>query len=291
MKKFTLVICFLLTFSSLKAQETYTVNGETLELKTQIEGKIDLLWNIINNQYRYFIRTEDGTIKELKNTKNSDNKFQEEYKSTLKNSTSDLASIDKLKLTLSSLTKFFDAYNTSADTNYKTTQTKGTSELRLGIFGGVTNSPFVENPDNVKTPVIGAELEVLPSEDSRHSGFFQIRSTFENDDFEYSTTELSLGYRFRIINTAKFGFYGDVKFATVNFKKATVTFVNDDSVLVTESVSETAFDVPFIFGIGAEYRITENSLITLGYNQLFAALIDNQGNFSTDITLGYNLRL
>ena len=149
----------------------------------------------------------------------------------------------------------------------------------------------MENPDNVKTPVIGAELEVLPSEDSRHSGFFQIRSTFENDDFEYSTTELSLGYRFRIINTAKFGFYGDVKFATVNFKKATVTFVNDDSVLVTESVSETAFDVPFIFGIGAEYRITENSLITLGYNQLFAALIDNQGNFSTDITLGYKLRL
>lgn len=291
MKKFTLIICLLLSFSSLKAQETYTVNGETLQLKTQIEGKIDLLWNIIDNQYRYFIRTEDGTITELKNTKNSDNKFQEEYKSTLKNSTNDLASIDKLKLTLSSLTKFFDAYNTSADANYSTTQTKGTTELRLGIFGGVTNSPFVENPDNVKTPVIGAELEVLPSEDSRHSGFFQIRSTFENDDFEYSTTELSLGYRFRIINTAKFGFYGDVKFATVNFFKSTQVVFDEEDNASIENFSDTAFDVPFIFGVGAEYRITENSLITLGYNQLFAVLIDNQGNFSTDITLGYKLRL
>ena len=47
-----------------------------MQLKTQIDGKIDLLWNIIDNQYRYFIRTEDGTITELKNTKNADNKFQ-----------------------------------------------------------------------------------------------------------------------------------------------------------------------------------------------------------------------
>ena len=291
MKKFVLIICLLFSYSTLIAQETYTVNGETLQLKTQIDGKIDLLWNVINSQYRYFIRTEDGTITELKNTKNSDNKFQEEYKTTLKNSTTDLASIDDLKLTLSSLTKFFDAYNTSVDTNYSSTQKERTTELRLGIFGGITNSPFVENDDNIKTPVIGAELEVLPSENSRHSGFFQIRSTFENDDFDYSTTELSLGYRFRIINSPKFGFYGDMKFATVNFSKTTISYLNEDDTIVTESLSDTAFDVPFIFGVGAEYRITENSLITLGYNQLFAIFIDNQGNFSTDITLGYKLRL
>ena len=61
--------------------------------------------------------------------------------------------------------------------------------------------------------------------------------------------------------------------------------------LVTENISDTAFDAPFIFGIGADFKITDNSYIFIGYNQLFAAFLDNQGNFSTDITLGYKLSL
>ena len=79
MKKLALTFLLFLCFSSLIAQNTYTINNETLVLKTEVEGKIDLLWNIIDQKYRYFVRTEDGRIEELTNTKGEDNKFKEEY--------------------------------------------------------------------------------------------------------------------------------------------------------------------------------------------------------------------
>ena len=42
MKKLLLILCFLLGYTSAVAQDTYTVNGETLQLKTEIDGQLDL---------------------------------------------------------------------------------------------------------------------------------------------------------------------------------------------------------------------------------------------------------
>lgn len=278
---------FCLAFQLNYSQETYTVNGETLELKTEIDGKLDLLWNVIDGKYRYFVKTEDGSITELKNTKDDNNDYQEEYKSTLSSLTNG-NSTDKLKLTLYSLRNYIDSYNASVDTSYTSTSTESNVQFRLGFSGGITNNPFVGNPDNTKTPLIGAELEiyeanVLP----RHSGFLQARHAFENDDFKYSTSELSLGYRFRFINKETFSIYGQVKFATVNFSNFTFLDENDMEV----DSNETSFDIPFIFGIGSDIKVGDNSYITIIYGELFAAFLDNQGNFSTDIAVGYKFNL
>jgi len=278
---------FCLAFQLNYSQETYTVNGETLELKTEIDGKLDLLWNVIDGKYRYFVKTEDGTITELKNTKDDNNDYQEEYKSTLSSLTNG-NSTDKLKLTLYSLRNYIDSYNASVDTSYTSTSTESNVQFRLGFSGGITNNPFVGNPDNTKTPLIGAELEiyeanVLP----RHSGFLQARHAFENDDFKYSTSELSLGYRFRFINKERFSIYGQVKFATVNFSNFTFLDENDMEV----DSNETSFDIPFIFGVGSDIKVGNNSYITIIYGELFALLLDNQGNFSTDIAIGYKFNL
>lgn len=278
---------FCLAFQLNYSQETYTVNGETLELKTEIDGKLDLLWNVIDGKYRYFVKTEDGTITELKNTKDDNNDYQEEYKSTLSSLTNG-NSTDKLKLTLYSLRNYIDSYNASVDTSYTSTSTESNVQFRLGFSGGITNNPFVGNPDNTKTPLIGAELEiyetnVLP----RHSGFLQARHAFENDDFKYSTSELSLGYRFRFINKETFSIYGQVKFATVNFSNFTFLDENDMEV----DSNETSFDIPFIFGVGSDIKVGNNSYITIIYGELFALLLDNQGNFSTDIAIGYKFNL
>ena len=278
---------FCLAFQLNYSQETYTVNGETLELKTEIDGKLDLLWNVIDGKYRYFVKTEDGTITELKNSKDDNNDYQEEYKSTLSSLTNG-NSTDKLKLTLYSLRNYIDSYNASVDTSYTSTSTESNVQFRLGFSGGITNNPFVGNPDNTKTPLIGAELEiyeanVLP----RHSGFLQARHAFENDDFKYSTSELSLGYRFRFINKETFSIYGQVKFATVNFSNFTFLDENDMEV----DSNETSFDIPFIFGVGSDIKVGNNSYITIIYGELFALLLDNQGNFSTDIAIGYKFNL
>lgn len=287
MKKIIITILCCLAFQLNFSQETYTVNGESLELKTEIDGDLDLLWNVIDGQFRYFLRTKDGTLTELKNTKDEDKNYKEEYKSTLRNLTNGMAT-DKLKLTLYSLRNYLDAYNASVDSSYTSTTTESNVQFRLGLSGGLTNNPFVGNPDNIKTPMIGAELEiyeanVLP----RHSGFLQARHTFENDDFKYSTTELSLGYRFRFINKESFSIYGQVKLATLNFSN--VTFLNQDNLEVNSN--ETAFDIPFIFGIGSDIKVGNNSYITIIYGELFALLLDNQGNFSTDIAVGYKFNL
>lgn len=282
MKKIICVLCFILSVSFTQAQESYTISGETLELKTEVDGKLDLLWNIIDGTYRYFVRTEDNTIRELTNTK-IDRKFQEEYKTLLEELTNNSMPTKRLNLTLFSLKEFIDSYNISADSNYETTVSRSKFQFRVGVFGGMTNSPFVTNPNNENTPLFGAELEVLEAERiSRHAVFMQLKHVLEHDEINYSTTELSLGYRFRVINKETFSLYANMKFATLNFSKVTIA---------NEEFNETAFDVPFIFGIGADINVTKNSFITLAYNELFALFLDNQGNFSTDFSIGYKFRL
>jgi hypothetical protein len=287
MKNFFLLLLLCFAFQLNYSQESYTVGGETLPLKTEIEGKLDLLWNIIDNKYRYFVRTDDGSITELKNTKDSDKNYQEEYKTTLGSLTNGL-STEKLKLTLYSLRNYIDTFNASADSAYTSTSTEGKVQFRLGLSGGITNNPFVGNPDNVKVPLIGAELEIFEANVlPRHSGFLQARHTFDKDDFTYNTYEFSLGYRYKIINQSWFSLYGQVKLATVNFTSVTLTDINNMEV----DLNETSFDVPFIFGIGSDLKVGDNSFITIIYGELFALLLNNQGNFSTDIAIGYKFNL
>jgi len=290
MKKIICILCLILCVSFIEAQESYTINGETLELKTEVDGKLDLLWNIIDGKYRYFVRTEDNTITELKNTK-VDRKFQQEYIALLNELTNNSMSTKRLNLTLFSLKEFIDKYNVSADSNYQSNVSRSKFQFRLGVFGGMTNSPFVTNPDNEKTPLFGLEFEVLEADRiSRHAVFMQLKHVLEQDDIKYSTTELSLGYRFRVINKETFSLYANMKFATLNISNATIV-TETDGIISTEEISDTAFDVPFIFGVGADINVSKNSFITLSYNELFALFLDNQGNFSTDFSIGYKFKL
>lgn len=286
MKKYIL-ICFLLAFSlNSFAQDTYTINGETLVLKTEIDGELDLLWNIVDNEYRYFVRTSDGSITELKNTKGSGNYYEEEYKTTLRQLSNGM-NADKVKLTLYSLRDFIDKYNASVDTSYNSSVVESQVKFRLGFSGGITNNPFINNPDNVKAPLIGAELELYETKFSRHSGFLQLRHAFETDELAYSSTELSLGYRYRVVNTSTFSIYGQVKLATVNFIDSTIIDENDMEV----SSNDTAFELPLIFGIGTDIKISENGYLTFILGELFSAGFDNQGNFPLDFSLGYKFNL
>jgi hypothetical protein len=290
MKKIICLLCLILSFAFTEAQETYTIDGEILELKTEVNGKLDLLWNIIDGKYRYFVRTENDNVIELKNTK-LEGKFQQEYKALLNELTNESMSTKRLNLTLFSLKEFIDKHNSNTDASYQSTAVRNKLHFRLGVFGGITNSPFITNPDNLTTPQLGGELEVLDADQiSRHAVFLQAKHVLEQDELQYSTTELSLGYRFRFINKASFSLYGNVKFATLNFTSATV-LVNNNDIITSEQISQTAFDVPFIFGVGTDIRITENSFITIAYNELFAILLDNQGNFSQDFTVGYKFNL
>jgi len=56
MKKLVCLLGFLVFSTFAFSQETYTINGEELSLKTEVNGTLDLLWNNINGEFRYFVR-------------------------------------------------------------------------------------------------------------------------------------------------------------------------------------------------------------------------------------------
>jgi hypothetical protein len=292
MKKIIFLLLFTLFCLSVSAQKQYIINDETYELKTELSGSINLLWNIIDGKYRYFVKNDD-TITELVNTKGTTKKFQEEYKTILNNITKGSAlSTDKVNLTLYSLRNFINKYNASVDSDYVSTSKKAVIKTRLLVFAGITNSPFINNPDNINNPQFGAEIEifeghVLP----RHAIFFGVKHILSNDEFKYSTTQLGLGYRFRFINTEAFNLYTNVIFGAYNFSKSTFTYLNEVDELITEKNTGNGFNSPFSIGVGTDFKVSTNSYITISYNELFALFLDNKDNFSTNISLGYKINL
>ena len=287
MKKYVFFFILLAAVFSAQSQNTYVVNNETLELKTEVNGTLALLWNIIDDQYRYFIK-KDSQIIELKNTRGDDNKYQEEYKQVLNDLTqgSNLTTAD-VNLTLPSLTKFVNTYNSQVDSNFTSENKKATIGANLLAFGGISNSPFVINPNNLSNPIIGTEIEVFGTKSvPRHSIFLHIKHTFSSSDFEYSNTQIGLGYRFRFVKSEAFNLYANVTMATYGFIKNEV-MIEDELV----KISSNDFDAPIIFGIGADIRVSNKGYITVLYDELFAIALDNEGNFSTHIAIGYKFNL
>ena len=291
MKKLLFLFCFIAFGFSGFTQETYNVNNETLELKTEVEGNLDLLWNIFDGKYRYFVRSNNGNIQELVNTKNEETrKYQEEYKTVLNNLTKDYdLTAEKVNLTLFSLKEYINKYNATSDVGYNYKE-RAKVQSRLGAFGGLTNQPFVANPNNKSVPFFGLEFEIFEeSRLPRHALFFHFRHALEADDFEYSSTQLSIGYRYRIINKEAFNFYGNLKIVTYTASNATYVSSNPEIGIYEESAS--GIQVPFTLGLGADIRITKNSFITLAYHDIYAIFIDNSDNFPIDFALGYKINL
>jgi len=284
-----IILCFFVFFSN--AQTTYTIQGVPYDLQTEINGTIDLLWNIIDNEYRYFAKKGDSIV-ELTNTRDTTKTYQEEYKSILNNLTPERdIPTDAVKLTLPSLRNFVNDYNAAMNPNYMENSKKGMVQGRLLLFGGITNSPFVNNIENKSNPIFGGEIEVFEANNlPRHSLYLQLSHRLSSDDFQYSETQLGLGYRFRFINAKKVNIYANVTAATYNFTKQMRTVIIDD-VATEREVKDNFFEVPFIFGIGADFKVSSNGFITVSYDELFALTIDNEGNFSTHITVGYKFNL
>lgn len=292
MKNILFFILLSFSFLSLSAQNQYTINGKNHELKTAVEGELDLLWNVTNKHFKYFVKTLNGQITELLNTKSPNNKYQQEYKTQLSELTKNAnISTDNLKFTLTDLTHFIKHYNTAiGDSAYL--DEKPMLKTRLGFYGGITNHPFVNNPNNSTVPFFGTELEIIPSKNnSRHAGFFSIEHALKSNDFKYATTQLALGYRYRFIKKSAFNIYGNMLLATYNFSKSTIEITNTNTTIETETVKNSTFKMPFAFGLGADIKISEQGFITLAYNELFAVFVENNSNFPVDFAVGYKFNL
>lgn len=291
MNKIITITLFALfvSFSSL-AQITHSVDGKEVQLTEDITGDATLFHTVINDQFRYFIKKDD-VVTELTNTKDENGKYQKEYKEILSILTSDAEmDISKVNLTLDSLKTFIDQYNKVSDMDYKLQAERPKAKARVGAFAGMSNNPFVTNPDNTFVPVFGAEIELYDEKRTRHSLALGFKQSLEADDFKYSSSQFGIHYRLRVLNKDAFSIYPQVTFATYTFTSSETTTISGGTTTIHKN-SGSALDAPLILGLGADIKLG-NGYITLSANEL-AALInfENQGNTPMDLRLGYKLNL
>ncbi len=187
-----------------------------------------------------------------------------------------------------SLKQFIKAYNSNDNGRFAYTDDRVKAKTRLSVFGGITNHPFINNPTDAKMPFFGVEFEMFQADsNSRQAGFFSIEHAFKNDEFSYESTELALGYRYRFIKKSTFNIYGNLKFATYTFFKETFEVTSG----ITEDMKNSAFRIPFIFGLGADIKINASNFITISYNEIVSIFVDSNGNFPVDFAIGYRFDL
>lgn len=283
-RNLSIVFVFLFT-AAVFAQENYAVDGNTYSLKTEVEGPLTLLWNVIDNEYRYFAK-KGNDIVELKNTR-VDGKYQEEYKQTLAQLTVDYpVDASKTNLTLVGLRSYFNKYNALADTNYVAQSNSVDLKTRLGAFGGFSNNTSTTNPENVSAPLLGVEFEITDNVVlKRHAIVLQFRHSFNTKDYDLTFSQFALNYRFKFIQTEQLSVFAQAKMVTLTFSELDK---NNAEGLI--ELTNTSVNTPIGFGLGLDYKIC-NGFLTLGVNDLVSPGVDTNDEFSLDVTLGYKFML
>lgn len=287
MKRLLLVLV-IMGSSLLNAQNTYSINGESLTLYAEVEGELSLLWNSIDGQYRYFLKKGDE-ITELKNTP-VNGKYQEEYKEELAAYVG-ADRVKKTRFTKPDMMAVIDYYNTTRGDNYESKIAKISLNTRLGGFIGITNYPYFINPDNTSLMQLGAEFEVMDQVKlKRHSLVFNLRHIFENSDYPFSSTQLMLNYRFKFIQTEKVDVYVNAKIAGYNNISQDIKLVENNGDVISIGGSGGEFQAPGAFGIGADIALG-NGYLTFQYQDIVAINLEDNGNFPVDLAIGYKFNL
>ena len=276
-----LLLCSTLVWS----QESYTVDGQTYTLKTEVQGALQLLWNTIDEEYRYFVK-KGTTIVELKNTK-VDGRYQEEYKAVLTGLTKDNPiDVSKVNFTLPGLEAYFNTYNKQANSDFIAKDKSVQLSVRLGVFGGVSNTIFFINPENTIIPTAGIEFELTDLERLRRHGIvIRFKQAFASSDYDFSSSELSLNYRLKFIKSDAIDVFINTKIASYIYVSRDILDTTEDP---PESYSGSGGDVrvPGAFGLGADIALG-NGFVTVAYNDIVALGLENNGEFPMDFTLGY----
>lgn len=281
-----LTIFLFLTTTSLTAQEIFIIKGDTLQLQREVKGPLSLYWNLEGTTYRYFIQKKQ-TMRELTNREG-------EYTRQLAELTADAEiKTNDVKFALYSLKHFTNRYNVLVQEDYAYNAATANIQHRLGLFTGLSNNKYTTNPDNVISPVLGLELEFFdPNLAPRHSAFLQLRQSFKRNEYRYSSTQLSVNYRFKALYFSGFNLHIDAELATFLYSEDRVEITNDSGeIIAIEDDSGFTFTAPFSFGIGTDIKVTDVSYITISYNDIVSIVLDGNGSFPVDFTVGYKFNL
>jgi hypothetical protein len=283
-----LLLLLLLCTSLVLAQQDYQIEGTTYSLKTEVDGPLTLLWNTIDGEYRYFAK-KGNSITELVNTR-VDGEYQEEYKQVLADLTTDgVVAVTDVRLTLSDLREFVNTYNAQKDPGFVAEKTEGEVVLRLGGFAGLMNNIYFVNPDNTSLFQAGVDFEITEtSKLRRHSLLVQLRQVFSNSDYDFKSTQFSLNYRFKFVQSQAVDLFVNAKVAAYTYIDRSLPDIDQSEGTIAGSGGE--FQSPLAFGLGADIPAGPG-FISVAYNDIFAITLDNNGEFPVDFTVGYKVRL
>ncbi|HET8854589.1 MAG TPA: hypothetical protein VFM60_01585 [Salinimicrobium sp.] len=290
--QFFLLPFLLIVFLEIHAQEIFIIRGDTLELQREVKGELSLLWTSSGSNHRFFVQKGKKLV-ELKNSINEETN-RRVYREQLENLTSD-AEISTLGLSflLYDLKHFVNQYNAKVTEDYVYNTSTPNLTKRIGLFIGFSNNKYTYNPQNILAPVIGIEFEIYdPNLARRHSAFIHLRQSFNQDEYQYTSTQLSLNYRFRFLYFRTFNLHLDTELATLLYSREKRILRNSTGAF-TDVIEESGFSftAPLSFGIGSEIRLSEDSFLTLSYNDIVSIVLDGNGNFPLDFTLGYKYNL
>ncbi len=291
-KWLSIFLLFLLCNANLAAQEIFVIEGDTLALHKEVRGTLSLFWNKEGNSYRYFVQKRNQFI-ELKNEQ-VEGEEKKKFQLQLEKLTADAAiSTRDVKFLLYSLKHFTNLYNYAVEENYAYNASSSNIKHRIGFFTGLSNNIYTKNPKNIIAPVVGLEYELYdPNLAPRHSAFLQLRQSFKREEYMYSSTQLSINYRFKLIYLPGFDVHIDTELATFYYSEDDTYITNEQGgIIAVKEESGYDFSSPLSFGIGADFPITDRGIITMGYNDVVAILLDSNGSFPVDFTVGlkYNL--
>jgi hypothetical protein len=290
MRKIKIILAgfFLCMVFPMTAQEIFIINQDTLELTKEVQGTLSLFWNKEGQRYRYFVQKKDRMV-ELHNTNGN-----QEYKEQLEKLTADANIKTKdVQFVLYSLRHFTNTYNSLIEEEYIFNEATENIQQKIGLFTGLSNNVYTNNPDNILAPVVGIEWEFYdPNLAPRHSAFLQLRQSFKQDEYRHSSTALSLNYRFKALYFQNFDLHIDTRLATLYYSDDSITVRDEEGqIIAVRDESGFTFTAPISFGVGSDIQITENSYITLGYNDIFAIVWESNGSFPVDFTIGYKYNL
>ena len=277
---------FLFFVAQLAAQETYIIEGDTLQLQREVKGPLSLFWTKDGLQYRYFVQ-KGNRMTELR-------KVDDVYKEQLKALTPDAKlRIQDVKFVLYSLRHFANQYNAKVQEDYTVNEATDDIHHRIGLFVGLSNNVYTENPENILAPMLSLEYEFFdPNLAPRHVAFLQLRQSFKQDEYRYSSTQLSINYRFKALYFSGFDVHIDAELATFLYSEDSLRITNDSGeVTAIKEESGFTFTAPFNFGVGADIQITENGYISLSYNDIVSIVLEGNGHFPIDFSIGYKYNL
>ena len=161
----------------------------------------------------------------------------------------------------------------------------------MGGFAGLSNNAYFINPDNAFLPVFGIDFEIIDTVKlKRHVFLFQFEQTFSSSDYKFSSSELSLSYRYKLIMQEKFDILLGIKGASyINISRDLVAIgTNGEEEVVKSSGGDIR--TPGSLGFGADIALG-SGFLTFAYNDIVSLGLEKNDAFPIHLTLGYKLPL